>query len=326
MVDHGIGNSEADPAVTAGRITGNTVSLPSGADDQGASAFADEPAWARLSAADTDQAFDAAWLSVQRSLTPETRAGLVMRVVGGALVPSAPAVPDAALFQVAERALAERRGVARVGAGDEPSLIAYPVLVAETVVAVAALSLAPSVAPHHSLRQALRRLQWGSATLRARALEARMASAEMRDRLAQTALRLLAVALDTPGFAPACRAVATELALSFGCERVSIGFRRGRHARVAAISHAARFGRQMNLVRQLGEAMDEAVDQRAIVAFPPPQNDVMVCRAQEQLARGHGALAVLTVPVFLYDAFIGAFTFEWAVVLRQVFVRRTGRT
>ena len=40
--------------------------------------------------------------------------------------------------------------------------------------------------------------------------------------------------------------------------------RRGR-ASVVSLSHAAQFGKRMNLVRDLGEVMDEAIDQQRIV-------------------------------------------------------------
>src|SRR5262249_61812027 len=74
------------------------------------------------------------------------------------------------------------------------------------------------------LRGATRQLQWGVAWLRERLLADGVADSERRRRTSVVALDLLASALDTEGFAEACRAVVTALAHEFGCERVSIGF------------------------------------------------------------------------------------------------------
>jgi multidrug resistance efflux pump len=102
----------------------------------------------------------------------------------------------------------------------------------------------------------------------------------------------------------------TELASRFGCERVSIGFERRGGIEVFVISHTAQFSEQMNLVRLLGEAMDEAVDQRAYINYPPDPDEPLAVRAHEDLARKHRATAILTIPLFVRDRFIGALTFE----------------
>jgi biotin carboxyl carrier protein len=98
--------------------------------------------------------------------------------------------------------------------------------------------------------------------------------------------------------------------MRFSCDRVSVGFVRGQRARVVAISHSARFGKQMNLVRLLGDAMDEAIDQQAVVLHPAPPDEPNSTRAHAELAQRHGAGSVLTCPMFLKDRFVGALTFE----------------
>ena len=70
---------------------------------------------------------------------------------------------------------------------------------------------------------------------------------------------MVAVALEHAAFHGAATSVATELATRLGCERVSIGLRHGSHVRVRALSHSAEFGKDTNLVRAIGAAMDEAL-------------------------------------------------------------------
>ena len=76
------------------------------------------------------------------------------------------------------------------------------------------------------------------------------------------------------GAAVSLDAVVTEMALAFSCSRVSLGFRRFGSTRVDAISHSSSFSRRVQLVQQIGRAMDEAIDQRALIRFPPAPESV----------------------------------------------------
>ena len=84
-----------------------------------------------------------------------------------------------------------------------------------------------------------------------------------------TILNLVATSLHYERFTAAATAVATELAGEFLCERVSIGFVKGHHIKLRALSHSASFEKKANLVRALEAAMDEAIDQQATVLMPP---------------------------------------------------------
>jgi RND family efflux transporter MFP subunit len=96
-----------------------------------------------------------------------------------------------------------------------------------------------------------------------------------------------------------------------GCDRVSLGFTKGRRTRVWALSHSAEVGERSNLMRAVGAAMDEAVDQRAAVAYPLPEEGFpFVVRAHEALSRQFGSGAVLTVPFQYEGEIIGALTLE----------------
>jgi multidrug efflux pump subunit AcrA (membrane-fusion protein) len=127
----------------------------------------------------------------------------------------------------------------------------------------------------------------------------------------QAVLDLVASAQGHDRFAETATAFATELATQLGCDRVSIGFLRGGRARVRVVSHTAHLGNRTNLLRAIGAAMDEAVDQKAPVALPaPPGAAPRVCRAHEELARQGAGGSVCSVPFARGDRLVGALTLE----------------
>src|SRR5204862_7276270 len=137
-------------------------------------------------------------------------------------------------------------------------------------------------------RAVIDRIAWGCGWVEALL---RRRSVSLGDRIG-TVVELLATGLHHDRFQEAATAVVTELAGVFGCERVSVGFLKGRHVRLAALSNSAVFGKKANLVRAIETAMEEAVDQQAIVAFPSSEGQDHVVRAHEALSREHGQNAV----------------------------------
>ncbi len=125
-----------------------------------------------------------------------------------------------------------------------------------------------------------------------------------------TVVELLATGLHHDRFQEAATSVATELAGVFGCERVSIGFLNRQHVRLAALSNSAAFGKRANLVRAIEFAMEEAIDQQAIIVIPATDGQEHVVRAHEALSREHGQNAVCTVPLTEDNRVLGAITLE----------------
>ena len=224
------------------------------------------------------------------------------------------AAPSSELAAVAELAMKERRGSAQghdagAGSSSKPWHVAYPVILDGRLHGVVALEIDPS--RRDQLHGIMRQLQWGvgwvEACLRRQGGKRHHAQVE---RMA-AAFDLIATAVEPPRFQDACNAVVTELAIRLRCEQVSIGFVRTGKVAVAAVSHAAQFGRRMNMIRDIANAMDESVDQRAIVLFPPREDwEYRIDRAHRELARGNESGAILTVPLHLGGRFFGALTFE----------------
>lgn len=126
-----------------------------------------------------------------------------------------------------------------------------------------------------------------------------------------TVLALQARALSHERFAAAATAVAGELALRLGCERVSIGLRHQGRARVAAISDTADIRERQNVVRALAAAMDEAMDQKIVIVHPlPGGSSPSVSVAHGELAQANGQAAICTVPIAGRRRVLGALVFE----------------
>jgi RND family efflux transporter MFP subunit len=284
----------------------------------GAPVTALDPArWSRLRDAASPEELASGWLPLQAELIGDAVRGVV--VAGppeeGPFQPLArwpDSDPGSALLSSAsEVAMAERRGVVKSTRGsegsDEPGTeaMAYPILVDDELCGVAALELrkrAPA-----DLRAAMRQLQWGLAWLEVLVRRRGFASP---DRLV-TVLELVAVALEHSRLHASATATATELATHFRCDRVAIGFRKGEHTEVAALSHSAGFGEKTNLIRAIGAAMDEAGDQQATLVYPPPEDaPPRVVRAHEELARQHGSAAVCTIPLANEGSLVGGLTLE----------------
>ena len=282
--------------------------------------------WQRLLDARGFEQVAAAWLALQCEMIDGVVFGVVVRDEDegrrhGIAAWPAGSSDVSSLSSIVDLALTQQRGVvqrALLGAmvqndsggreGSEFSRIAYPLRIDGAAAIVVALEIDTVAAD--SLRKSMRDLQWGVAWLRESLVDALAATYRRTADHAASALELIATALEEERFADACRTVSTEMALRLGCDRVSVGFRRSGHSVVVSISHSARFGKRMNLVHMLGAAMDEAIDQRAVICYPQAEDVPHVCRAHGELARMHVSGAILTVPMFVRDTFVGATCFE----------------
>ena len=307
------------------RVTGLNAASTSG--DAASSQDGDrvqllEPAlWKQLGEATDFSAFSQIWLALQCGLIGNVTGGIVVTVQDAQTTPVAiwPQGFDfTSLSSVIEPAAAQHRGVVRYdpaslesaaeGHAGLTASLAFPILVGDDIRGIAAVELKNVSEPQ--TRAAMRQLQWGAAGLREYLLRQGRLDTSRQARQSQSALDILSVTLEQEGFGTACRSLVTELAVRFGCERVSVGMVRNGHAKVMAISHSAQFGREMNLVRLVGGAMDEALDQHALIRYPASPDELNVTRAHAELAQSGGATMLLTIPMFIKDRFIGAITFE----------------
>lgn len=290
------------------------MSAPGGAERQSAAAaidFLDQSTWGRLGRSRTLADVLPPWLALQCALIDGALDGAVV-------VEELPGRPEQALWpddsdvSILGRALAaarsRRRGLVEENRIEGGYTLAYPIVLDDTAIGAVALRL--DAAHTDDLQTAMRQLQWGIAWLRERVLADRLAGRLTADDTGRTVLDVLAVALEPEDFESSARAVATDLAERHGCERVAVGIRRDERTSIVAISHSAHFGRDMDLVRLLAEAMDEAIDQRSALSWPPPAASPRLTRAHGALAEAHGAANLLTLPLLLRDRWVGAVTLE----------------
>lgn len=284
------------------------------ADEGAADVYASE-LWARLAHAADASSFAAQWLDIQcRAFERVLRGVVVLRSSESASFAPVAAWPAGIeghpkLAAAVEEALKERRvavhGAKRGTSRQEPVFLAHPILVDDQLYGAAALEIEGR--SEAALRELVQRLGWGIGWLEALARRKTFTS---KARLVAV-LELIATSLQHERFQAAATAVVTELATTLGCERVSVGFLKGRHIQLRALSHSAAFSKKTNLVRALEAAMDEAADQLATVIYPPrKEGPFQVTRAHAALVQQHGAGAVCTVPLTAGGAVLGALVLE----------------
>ncbi|MCA0919579.1 HlyD family efflux transporter periplasmic adaptor subunit [Pseudooceanicola nanhaiensis] len=277
-------------------------------------AILDQSLWTRFQQAETLPQYLETWLGLVTRQVDGLATGLLLSGEAPDVGPfgetarwPAGSAAEADLHEVAQRALEARQPVV-IGEGTARRVLAQPLIVMEGLFGVVAISAPATAAPTTAL---FRRLQWGAGwieLLLRREQEAR--DGELRERIT-VAFDSLATLLEHPRLDEASAALVTELARRMDCETVSLGLRHGRRMRVQAVSSASSFGRRSNLIREVGFAMDEAVDQEAVILWPEPEGwEFRVARAHEDLARSHGVGSALTIPLTAGNDIIGALTFE----------------
>jgi hypothetical protein len=279
-------------------------------------------AWAAFTSAHSDESFCGAWLALQCSMIREVRGGLLLLREQAALsyAPAAswPSTRQdlSHLTRAAERALTERRGVVLAAGHSEAQHVAlgtvhvaYPVESDVELMGVVVLEL--RTRPEPELQAVLCQLLWGAGWLVALLRKHRLAREQRLIERAATALDLVQAAQEHASLDQAAMAVVNEMANALKADRVSLGIERKGRLKLRAISRTAWFDRKSQLVETIENAMEEALDQQATVAYPHPTHARgKVNVAQRDLALRSGASAVLSVPLANGGRPIGALSLE----------------
>ncbi|WP_286238540.1 HlyD family efflux transporter periplasmic adaptor subunit [Neptuniibacter halophilus] len=273
-------------------------------------AFLDPGSWSKLTSTTSREAYVNTWLGLQCQLID----GVHLAVVAMGEPEQGPYTPIAhwprdseASFDmtvVAELAMSERKGSVRAGkSSNQHTSIAYPLLVDEQLCGVVALEITER--DQRQLSQVMRQLQWGSAWLESLVRQTTLTS---KSRLA-LALEMVAVSLESKKFQAAATAFVTEMTACMDCEWVGIGFLRGQHVQLSAFSHSAEFEEKNNLMRLIARAMDEALDQQALLVYPAIEEATpRALKAHEDLARQDNLGHVCTIPMGSEGDPIGSLT------------------
>lgn len=283
-------------------------------------ARSESAAWARFSAPTDPGELFAAWLALLSTRVEGARAALLLTrdATAGAFTVAA-VWPDPRrdlqyLSAVAERALATREGVVTAPGSDAPPLaggaahVAYPVEVEGSLCAAVVLDLGPGEADH--LQAALRQIHWGAAWVIDHFRRVLLAERDAQFARLDLLNEALATAMQHGQLQPSSLALANELAQRLHCDRVSIGFESRGQIVPLVMSNTATFDRRSDLVRWIGEAMDEVLDLGTPVAHPVPAEQPLAALAHTESARQLGVFALLSVPVRDQGSTLGVITLE----------------
>ncbi|MCB1930837.1 MAG: HlyD family efflux transporter periplasmic adaptor subunit [Candidatus Accumulibacter sp.] len=232
--------------------------------------------WGAFASAPTSTEFCASWLALQCLQVADVRAALLLlEQASGTFVPAAVWPSEQTdvtyLAPAAQQCLSERRGILLPGLAGAVMVVAYPVELEGRMLGAVVLDVAER--PAAALQQVLRQLHWGIGWIETLFLRRQNGDDAQALQRARAALDVLGVAAEQARLDPMAMAVVNDLASRFACDRVSLGADRGGRTRLLAMSHSAFFEKKSQFVTALENAMDEALDQRRSVVFPPGADD-----------------------------------------------------
>lgn len=111
------------------------------------------------------------------------------------------------------------------------------------------------------------------------------------------AMDTLAAVNEHDRFKAAAMAICNEVAARWGCERVGLGFLKGRYVHLKGLSHTEKFSRKMKLVQEVEAAMEECLDQDLEIVHPAGQEAIYVSRAAAEMCSRHALTSVVSLPL-----------------------------
>lgn len=284
-------------------------------------ARAEFAAWSRFVDAADRSEFCAGWLSLLAARIDGARAALLLASdADGQPYTVVAAWPDPTrdlqyLGPVAQRALVDRAGVVSAPDGGVaqavgPAHVGYPFEVAGRLAGVVVIDV--GVSRSGNLQEALRQVHWASGWLRDHFLQPHIAQLRAELERVSALDELMATALQHQDPRSSTLAVANEIALRFGCDRVSVGFEVRGQVEIVAMSHAASFDVRSDMVRTLASAMDEVLDLGVALSSPRADADDLGAIAHDEAVRSLELAALLTVPVRDEGQTFGCITLERA--------------
>jgi len=263
------------------------------------------------------EGFLAAWLDGVAEDLPGADLVVLFAADGkdGGLAPVAiwpdPALPAQAVEPVARRVITTRAG-AEARDAEGRVMLGVPVTTGDKLSALVAVRFAAgSPAPGPRVRQ---RLIWSTGWIEGRLWQRHAEEQATRHAHGMAALDLIAQVGGERRLLPAAQALVTALAAETGVARAALGLvrgfaRPGAAVRVEAISGAAWFRRRGAAVVELGQAMEEALDQMGTVAHPaPPDSPRRVVAAHIAALKELGGAAILSTVMFSDGRPVGTLT------------------
>lgn len=223
--------------------------------------------------------------------------------------PQVQAVTDS-LARAAEQALAIRSDVQVAGAS---FIWAVPLLADGDLFGVVAVRFSQASLP----ARAPAWMRWGQGWLLANALRSHDAQSSLQEDL-MFLVDTIMLAMSGNDLRMAVQAVLIEVAHRLQAERISVGLsEHGGNSQLWSISHAGDFSGRLALTRSLEAAMDEALDQAAVIDFSRQaglhgDGQALITRAHSDYLQMSGSGAVLSIPHAVDEQLSMVFVLEWA--------------
>lgn len=205
----------------------------------------------------------------------------------------------------------ERRGLTQgQRSGQASSHVGYPIEVSGVLHGAVVLDVGH--VSEHALQRALRLVHWGSAWLVDWFRQQLLAEQQQHADRFVLASDIVATALQERRLGASALAVANDLVVRLGCERVDVGFEQAGSVAVKAISHTATFDARSDFVRLISEAMDEVLDLDMAMVHPPLDRDAVGGLAHAELSAARSEASLLSVPLMDDGDTVGVLTLERA--------------
>ena len=269
--------------------------------------------WASFISTRNEAEYLHGWLVLQSTVIAGTIQSLLVVTDGAEQFRPVAAWPEkggdpSRLSDIVERVMDEQCGLLAESDREEGYTVAYPVFIDSQLHGVVALELVG--VRESQLQHCMEALQWGVAwvelLVRRKEVDENRA---LLERL-KASVDLLALTLGKESFTAAATVFTTQLASARDCERVSIGFLRGKRLKLQAVSHSAEVGGKMNLTRSIERVMDEAILQRREIVYPQKDEQGLIYREHEALSRQQSMASIASFPLFGSDHYFGALTCE----------------
>lgn len=268
--------------------------------------------WRKFLEPDDSLDYVSGWLTITCGRTPDAEAGLLfMRGEGNRL-------GIAASWQMAGRVtegfekIAEslsRKPEPVVHGQESGALVGYPMVLNDEVQAILVIALKRH--PGAGLRDLFRELHWATGWIESQLWRGKSALGGKQTASAELILEFLAAADQHERFDASALAVVNAVAELTGFERAAIGMSRHGRVRLEALSRAATFKRKADFVSEFEAAMDEAVAQADVIAYPKQaagRNKIDL--AHRRLAAQAGSGAIVTAPLIVRGKPVGALLLE----------------
>jgi hypothetical protein len=176
---------------------------------------------------------------------------------------------------------------------------------------IALIAMALNVKSQKDLQSALELVRLSVAAIEVVDYQHRLSIISQQQQGMAERLEILARVLAESDYESAAVRLVTELAVLFNCDRVSLGEYKKQRSRLKHLSHSTEFGKKMNLVRCIEQAMDECIDQGQNVRYPQLDiNSSEVVLAHKKLSEQQGEACVLSIPIYFESKAHGAVILE----------------